>query len=131
MIDTKEKLDQWFEKFKGDISKGARYIYRGNSSSAYMMYTSAQREWLTSEMNQWSGVSYLEFIKKGIDVALRTKLLSKVFNSYGYARNRRDFPVLALLQHYGAPTPLLDWSYNHHVALYFATEKQLVSSSDF
>lgn len=26
-------------------------------------------------------------------------------------------PILSILQHYGAPTPLMDWSYNPDVAL--------------
>ena len=36
---------------------------------------------------------------------------------------------LALMQHYGAPTRLLDFSYSVHVAAYFAVEKAATASA--
>jgi hypothetical protein len=31
-----------------------------------------------------------------------------------------DFPLLSILQHYKAPTPLMDWTYDLNIALFFA-----------
>ena len=41
---------------------------------------------------------------------------------YGYSNTERDFPLISLLQYYGAPTPVIDWSYNINCAVFFATD---------
>lgn len=65
--------------------------------------------------------TYIEFISKLVDKANDNPLINKVFKTYNYSRRDREFPILSLLQHYGAPTPLMDWTYNNNVAFYFAT----------
>ena len=41
---------------------------------------------------------------------------------FDYWPDERLWGNIALAQHYGAPTRFLDWSYDYHVSLYFATK---------
>ena len=127
VINQKDALDKWFkdvqyeEKQESEIDATA-WIYRGMSEAKYKLLTSSQRIWISNEMHQWSNKSYIEFISDLVDKANQTPLIHKVFELYSYTRNEREFPILSLLQHYGAPTPLMDWSYNSNIAFFFATD---------
>jgi len=127
VINTKEELDLWFrdveEREKNEnIKSSTALIYRGMTEAKYKLFTSAQRLWITDEMQQWAGKSYLEFINDLVHTAKENDLIDKVFQLYGYDNNEREFPILSLLQHYGAPTSLMDWTYNQNVAFFFGTE---------
>ena len=41
-------------------------------------------------------------------------------NQENYWPNKKLIPFIAIAQHYGTPTRLLDWSYDYKVAMYFA-----------
>lgn len=127
IIDTKSALDIWFkdvqdeEKLESEIDATA-FIYRGMTEAKYKLLTSAQRLWISNEMSQWANKSYIEFISELVGKANENKLIKNLFNLYNYSRSDREFPILSLLQHYGAPTPLMDWTYNNDVAFFFATD---------
>jgi hypothetical protein len=127
MINTKTALDKWFkdvqdeEKEESEIDATA-WIYRGMTEAKFKLLTSSQRLWISNEMNQWANKNYIDFISDLVDKANENTLINKVFKLYNYSRSDREFPILSLLQHYGAPTPLMDWTYNNNVAFFFATE---------
>jgi hypothetical protein len=124
IIDTKDELDRWFkdvdEEDKSQKRKSATaLIYRGMTEAKYKIFTASQRLWIRENMTQWAGKPYLEFINDVIQTAKESKLINTVFKIYNYNDKESDFPILSLLQHYGAPTSLIDWSYNQNVAIFF------------
>lgn len=125
IIDDKNKLDTWFNFYTSNFKKEhpVDFIFSGVSDAKYKLYTSSQRHWITDNMSQWKDdYSYKDFIQNLIDQAKDNPLIKKIFDLYDYSEGERDFPVLSLLQHYGAPTPLIDWSYNINCALFFAMD---------
>ncbi len=122
-IDTNSQFDDWFDKL---ISQKAdnrtNYIFRGMKEAKHRLFTSAQRMWIQNDMKNWSGGGYFNFINTIVQKAKSHPLINKVFDTYDYSKIEREFPILSILQHYGAPTPLMDWTYNVNVALFFGTE---------
>ena len=80
------------------------YIYRGLSKFDYQLKTSLIR-------------------LKGTYEELEFHLLRnfKKYSSRPDISNKSDWEWLALAQHHGLPTRLLDWTYSPYVALHFAT----------
>jgi hypothetical protein len=81
------------------------YIYRGLSNFDYELKTSLVR----------MGGPFLELEKH----------LLRNFKKYAYNANPQgasDWHWLALAQHHGLPTRLMDWTYSPYAALHFATE---------
>ena len=127
IINEKSQLDKWFvevvdEEESQSEKDATAMIYRGMIEAKYKLLTSAQRVWVSNEMSQWANKSYLEFISDLVSNAKKNNLIKKVFDLYNYSDKEREFPILSLLQHYGAPTPLVDWTYNSNVAFFFATD---------
>jgi len=127
VIKNRTQLDKWFkdveDQDKVESSNDATaLIYRGISEAKHKSLTSAQRIWIGNELQQWSTKSYLEFINDLVENANKNTVINKAFDLYNYSNTDREFPILSLLQHYGAPTPLMDWSYSQNVAFFFATD---------
>lgn len=124
--DTK-MFDAWYKDFSRPYNHPTAkfdFFFRGMKEAKYKLFNSAQREWLQHNIDAWGNTpDYLAFIRKLIREAKQQKIFEKVlaYHQINYD-NEADFPILSILQHYGAPTPLMDWSYNLDVALYFATE---------
>jgi hypothetical protein len=97
-----------FREFQSAIESDEAYMYRGVSDAGYQLLAKVARGWkLGCEMLQVSERSLLE--------QFRVRAIQ-----YVTARPQNDWEWLALGQHYGLPTRLLDWTQNPLVALYFA-----------
>ena len=103
-------------------------VFRGVHDAKYKLFNSAQRFWNTEELDKL-GSSYQDFIQKQIDKAkaFQNNLLVKFYNAFGHVAY--DLSILSFLQHYNAPTPLLDFTNNFDCALFFGTDGLMHSPS--
>ena len=90
------------------MQRGA-WVFRGHSRAGYALIPSVGRLSHTSRSYEKLEVSLLAMFQRGAMIHLPT-----------LPRNKWEW--LALAQHHGLPTRLLDWTFNPLVALYFAVE---------
>lgn len=111
------EFQQWYDELtqRPDYYKN-RWIFRGVSSAQYELETTLERE------AQRSGLSLTDLPK--LEIRIMNDFRRR-FHHYSYhTPERHDIAEwLSLMQHYGAPTRLLDWTYSPYVAIYFAVEK--------
>ncbi len=119
-IENKTDLDDLIKEWTKKDNNNS-IIFRGLTEAKYKLLNSAQRYWNGEELDRL-GKSYEEFIQTEIDKAKRFQngLLEKFYDSFGHPAY--ELSILSFLQHYKAPTPLLDFTYNFDSALFFATD---------
>jgi len=121
-IDSKQDVDQLFQqllKFKNTDHLN----FRGLPEAKFKLYNSAQRYYKGE--NIISGRDYDSFIEKNIELA-------KVWNNstiknYLSQRGIQDncFAYLSIMQHNKVPTPLVDFTKNPFVALFFSSDSNV------
>jgi hypothetical protein len=119
-IDSKNDLDNLIAQWT-TLGNEKHFIFRGVTEAKYKLFNSAQRYWNGEELDRL-GRSYQDFIQTEIDraKAFQNNLLIKFYNAFGHTAY--DLSILSFLQHYKAPTPLLDFTYNFDCALFFGTD---------
>lgn len=103
-----------------ELTNGRKVIFRGLSQAKYRLLNAAQRAFKLRNENYGNEKLYHELIETMIDNARKVDkgVLVNFFKDSGLQDS--DVAVLSFLQHYGAPTPFMDWTSDIYVALYFA-----------
>jgi hypothetical protein len=129
------QIDLLFSKLEALNSSG-KFLFRGVNSAKYKLYTSAQREFLRRELfgmdkfdspqekfNEW--MNNLLYVIKNWN----KNSIQNYFGSIGITKDD-DISYLSFLQHSGFPTPLLDFTFDPFIALFFAIEGARYNSKD-
>ena len=111
-INDYDHVKQSLEKYK--------LIYRGVNEAKYKLYTSLQRQFLSNKVNRNRYRTLFDFMNEEINQIKSDYVLPKYYKALGAPVT--DYLYMSFLQHYGAPTTLMDFSEDIDTALYFATK---------
>lgn len=121
-IEKVDKVFELFNEFRCDSeSSGKGWIFRGQKSFADD----------SKGLNKLSTTLERAILDYGQDLTMVPKIEMGLFRKFKRQSEviLKQFPEpgnymewFALMQHYGAPTRLLDWTYSFFVGLYFAVE---------
>jgi len=104
----------------GSLYSGrSRWIYRGHSKSSYKLLPSIGR--LLGD--QFNNPQELYSYEKNI-------FNEFLIRNYSRFRERNSLTNLAIAQHHGLKTRLLDWTYSPLIALFFAIENETYHQDD-
>lgn len=127
IVDTTVDFDKIFDELQDEKEL---LIFRGSNEAKYKQYTSAQRYWLQNELKN-KGLKFYDFIVKLIDDSkLWNRETLKNFFEAIKIQSNNDLAFLSYMQHNGLPTPLLDFTYDSRVGLFFAFYRCNIPSSD-
>lgn len=111
------KIERWKDVFTFEHQFLSRFIFRGQSDSGWKLETSLERH----------AEKFYPKSEKGCMLSFEEERMLREFK-WKYPLYSNILPCnedviewLAIMQHHGAPTRLLDFSYSLYIALFFAT----------
>lgn len=113
-IETEQEFDKYFNQIEAN-SKGC--AFRSINEAKFKLYSSAQRQWIWNDLSNMHA-SFSNYILSIISQIRQNNNIDNFFSTNKIPVN--DFVILALLQHYRQPSPLIDFTYNPLTTLFFA-----------
>ena len=119
-IDNEEEVDSIVSMYS---SHEKDFLYRGINTATYKLYSSSQVKWMLYDaISKKKNIEdYYNFIMDSIELTRENNRVKQYIKDNGISDN--DLFILALMQHYGMPSPVLDFSHSIFGALYFAWDK--------
>lgn len=114
-IETKDEFDAIYHHYK---NIRGNHLFRGMNEAKYRILSSIQRQWLWQKLGD-TGKTSKDLVEIIIEKAKSDEILKKHFETIGVDIDN-EISILSFLQHYGCPTPLIDWTFNFDNALFFA-----------
>jgi len=119
------RIESW-DDFKARIDKRhfRKWVYRGQSNADWKLQSSLYRAINEAKTIRSSACKS----SNAINLGRHEKIMLSRFRSSAHLylthlpKQSDTFSWLALMQHHGAPTRLLDFSFSAYIALYFALE---------
>ena len=116
-------LEKYLQQMRDATSKPGVYAYRGQSRAEWPLHSAATRR-LTKSLGDgalnapWFSKVYIDYHRETLVDAARTR-------GFGVETGRdiSDLQLLAKLQHFGAATGLLDFTWSPLIALWFASRE--------
>ena len=113
----KEHIVTWEDLLKQEKElTAAQWLFRGMQRAEWKLETSLERACKTYYKEDLSKAAYLENI-------LTREFRRRYYNHRVGIPDPVGLEWLSLMQHYGAPTRLLDFTYSFFIAAFFAVEK--------
>ncbi len=116
IIETKEEFDNFYNYIQNNGQ-----IWRGSNEAKYKIFTSLQRFWIENNKSN--------DIKEVVNYLKETFLYFKEWNKstlINYLENigmeKVPYTIFSILRHFNIPTPILDWTEDLNVALFFMTD---------
>ena len=122
-IETIEDLNRVINFYKGKTN----FIFRGSKEAKYMVLSQLQLQWLNKGCSKDIRL-FNSYIKDCISKLKNTNRFNKLIQSNGLKMEHSDFFALAILQHYGIPTPLIDLTEDINVGLFFMTDNLVITN---
>lgn len=113
-IDNIQDFDNIFQDI---VQHQSEYVFRSVNEAKFKLYSSAQRQWIWNDLSN-KYTSYKDYVNSFIvNVQSHQHIVYFFYNNH---IPLNDFVILALLQHYSQPSPLVDFTYNPLLSLFFA-----------
>ena len=133
-IASGNQFDEWYVKSKEEYA-GSNFIFRGMTEAKHKLFNSSQRLLCHRDLTRFQLPKlkdhYFNFLMTLLKEAMEWngKLIPEFYKNSGMVLN--EFAMFSFMQHHGIPTPLLDFTTDLDVGLYFAFRNmQLVPSNN-